>query len=61
MHALGQSVAMVYECGCVLAAHISIMYNLQICQIGMKLKVLAVFSCLFICYFIVIFNQGGTK
>ena len=30
MHALGRSVAIVYECGCVLAAHVSIMYILQI-------------------------------
>ena len=61
MHALGRSVAIVYECGCVLAAHVSIMYTLQICLIGTNLKMLAVFSCLFICYFVVIFNQGSTK
>ena len=40
MHALGRSVTIVYECGCVLAAHVSIMYSLQICLIGMNLKVL---------------------
>ena len=40
MHAFGQSVAIVYECGCVLAAHVSIMYALQICQIGTNLKAL---------------------
>ena len=61
MYALGQSVDIVYECGCVLAAHVSIMYTLQICLTGTNLKTLAVFSCLFICYFVVIFNQGGTK
>ena len=59
MHALGRSVATVYECGCVLVAHVSIMYSLQICLIRTNLKALAVFSCLFICYFVVIFNQGG--
>ena len=61
MHALGRSVTIVYECGCVLAAHVSIMYTLQICLIGTNLKALAVFSLLFICYFVTIFNQGGTK
>ena len=61
MHALGRSVAIVYECACVLAAHVSIMYTLQICLIGMNLKALAVFSCFFICYFLEIFNQRGTK
>ena len=61
MHALGQSVAIVYECGCVLAAHVSIMYTLQICLIRTNLKGIAVFSCLFLYYFVVIFNQGGTK
>ena len=61
MHALGRSVAIVYECGCVLAAHVSIMYTLQICLIGTNLKALAVFSWLFICYFVAIFNQGDTK
>ena len=59
MHAVGRSVAIAYECGCVLAAHVSIMYTLQICLIGVK--ALAVFSFLFICYFVVIFKQGGTK
>ena len=61
MHAVGGSVAIAYECGCVLAAHVSIMYTLQICLIGANLKALAVFSFLFICYFVVIFKQGGTK
>ena len=61
VHALGRSVAIVYECGCVLAVHLSVMYTLQVCLIGTNLKALAVFSCLFICYFVVIFNQGGTK
>ena len=61
MHALGQNVAIVYECGCVLAAHVLIMYNLLICLIETNLKALAVFSCLFICYFVAIFNQGVTK
>ena len=28
MHAVGQSVAIVYECGCVLAAQVSIIYIL---------------------------------
>ena len=50
MHALGRSVAIVYECGCVLAAHVSIMYTLQICLIRTNLKALAPFSCLFICF-----------
>ena len=58
MHALGRSVAIVYECGCVLAEHVSIVYTLQICLIGTNLKALAVFSCLFICYFVVIFNEA---
>ena len=48
MHASGRSVAIVYECGCVLAAHILIMYSLQICLIVTNLKALAVFSCLVI-------------
>ena len=61
MHALGRSVAIVYECGCVLAAHASIMYTLLIHLIGTNLKVLSGFSCLFICYLVLIFNQGGTK
>ena len=61
MHALGRSVAIVFECGCVLAAHISVMYTLQLCLIGTNLKALAAFSWLFICYFVAIFNQGGTK
>ena len=43
MHALGRSVAIVYECGCVLAAHVSIMYTLQICLIRTNLKDLHVF------------------
>ena len=46
MHAIVKSVAIVYECGCVLEAHVSIMYTLQICLIGTNLKALAVFSCL---------------
>ena len=61
MHALGRSVAIVFECGYVLAAHISVMYTLQLCLIGTNLKALAAFSWLFICYFVAIFNQGGTK
>ena len=40
MHALGRSVTIVYECGCVLAAHVSIMYTLQICLIRTNLKAL---------------------
>ena len=50
MHALGRSVAIVYECRFVLAAHVSIMYTLQICLIRTNLKALAPFSCLFICF-----------
>ena len=61
MRALGRIVAIVYECGCVLAAHVSIMNTLQICLIWMHLKALAVFSWLFICYFVAIFNQDDTK
>ena len=61
MHTLGRSMTIAYECECVLAAHVSIMYTLQICLKGTNLKVLAVFSCLFICYFVVIFNHGVTK
>ena len=61
MRALGRSVAIVYECGCVLAAHVSIMNTLQISLIGTNLKALAVFSSRFICYFVAIFNQGDTK
>ena len=61
MHALVRSVAIAYECGCVSAAYVSIMFTLQIFLIGTNVKTLAVFSCLFICYFVVIFNQGGTK
>ena len=30
IHALSRSVAIVYDCGCVLAAHVSIMHTLQI-------------------------------
>ena len=30
MHALGRNVAIVYECGCVLAAHVSIMPTLHV-------------------------------
>ena len=40
MHALAQSVAIVYECGCALAAHVPIMYTLQICLIRTNLKAL---------------------
>ena len=40
MHALSRSVTIVYECGCVLAAHVSIMYTLQICLIRTNLKAL---------------------
>ena len=40
MHALGRSVAIVYECGCVLAGYVSIMYTLQICLIRTNLKTL---------------------
>ena len=40
MHALGRSVAIVYECGCVLAGYVSIMYTLQICLIRTNLKAL---------------------
>ena len=61
MRALVRSVAIVYECWCVLEAHVSIMNTLQICLIGTNLKALAVFSWLFICYFVAIFNQGGAK
>ena len=50
VHALGQSVTIVYECGCVLAAHVSIVYTLRICLVGRNLKALAVFSCLFILF-----------
>ena len=46
MHTLGRSMTIAYECECVLAAHVSIMYTLQICLIGTNLKALAVFSCL---------------
>ena len=61
MHALGRSVAIVYEWGSVLIAHVSLMYTLQICLIGTNLKTLSAFSCFFICYFVAIFNQGGTQ
>ena len=40
MHALGRSVTIAYKCGCVLAAHVSIMHTLQICLIRANLKVL---------------------
>ena len=40
IRALGWSVTIVYECGCVLAAHASIMYTLQICLIRKNLKAL---------------------
>ena len=57
MHALGRSVAIVYECGCVLAEHVSIVYTLQICLIGTNLKALAVFHAVFVA----IFTQDGTR
>ena len=38
MHALGRSVTIVYECGCALAAYVSIMYTLQVCLIRTNLK-----------------------
>ena len=40
MHTLGRSVTIVYECECVLAAQISVMYTLQICLIRTNLKAL---------------------
>ena len=40
MHALGRSVTIVYDCGYVLAAHVSIMYTLQIRLIRTNLKAL---------------------
>ena len=40
MHALRRSVTTVYECECVLAAHVSIMYTAQICLIRANLKAL---------------------
>ena len=40
MYALRRSVAIVYECECVLAAHAPIMYILQICLIRTNLKAL---------------------
>ena len=40
MHALGRSVTIVYECGCVLAAHVSVMNSLQICLMRTNLKAL---------------------
>ena len=57
MHELGRNVAIVYGCGCVLAAHLSIMYTLQICLIGTNLEGLNVFSCLFVCDFVVITKE----
>ena len=42
MHALVRSVAIVYECGCVSAAYVSIMFTLQIFLIGTNVKTLAV-------------------
>ena len=57
MHALGRNVAIVYGCGCVLAAHVSIMYTLQICLIETNLEALNVFSCLFVCDFVVITKE----
>ena len=50
MHALGRSVTIVYECGRVLAAHLSIMHTLQIYLIGTNLKALAVFSWFFMLF-----------
>ena len=40
IHALSPSVTIVYECGCVLAPHVSIMYTLQICLTRMNPKAL---------------------
>ena len=60
IYELGPKEAIAYDCGCVLAAHVSIMCTLQICLIGTNLTTLAVFSCLFIYYFVLIFNQGCT-
>ena len=40
MHALGRGVAIVYECECVFAAHVSIMYTLQIWLTRTNLKTL---------------------
>ena len=40
IHASSGSVTIVYECGFVLAAHVSIMYTLQICLIRTNLKAL---------------------
>ena len=40
MHVLGRSVTIDYDCGCVLAAHVSVMYTLKICLIRMNLKAL---------------------
>ena len=40
MHALGRSVTIVYECGCVLAAHVSVMNSLQICLMRTNMKAL---------------------
>ena len=54
MHALGRSVAIVYECGCVLAAHASIMYTLQICLIGTNLKAPC---CIFIAFYVILQQQ----
>ena len=50
MHALGRSVTILYECGCVLAVHLSIMYTLQIYLIGTNPKVLTVFSWFFMLF-----------
>ena len=40
IHALSRNVTIAYECGCVLVAHVSIMYTLQICLIRTNLKAL---------------------
>ena len=40
MYALGRSVTIVYGCGCVLVAQVSIMYTLQIWLIRTNLKAL---------------------
>ena len=40
MHALSRSGTIVYECGCVLAAQVSIMYTVKICLIRTNLKAL---------------------
>ena len=41
MHALGRSLTIAYDYGCVLAAHVSIIYTLQICLKRTNLKALS--------------------